>query len=113
MQADKELCLLTGQFEDFVLQFLDRWACAYRFCTHSWCASEHTLYVMQQQNELTLVEHSCFRGASCVYHYFRYFILQIHTYSIGVLVFACDIYPLDLSNRLQSQPAGSELGQQL
>lgn len=28
MQADKELCLLTGQFEDFVLQFLDRWACA-------------------------------------------------------------------------------------
>ena len=28
IQADKELCLLTGQFEDFVLQFLDRWACA-------------------------------------------------------------------------------------
>lgn len=29
MQADTELCLLTGQFEDFVLQFLDRWASIY------------------------------------------------------------------------------------
>ena len=25
MQDEKELCLATAQFEDFVLQFMDRW----------------------------------------------------------------------------------------
>ena len=29
MQDEKELCLATAQFEDFVLQFMDRWVTLY------------------------------------------------------------------------------------
>ena len=31
LQDEKELCLATAQFEDFVLQFMDRYVCVWSF----------------------------------------------------------------------------------